>query len=380
MKIHHGGRFTDLPRRKYVDGEVAFVDLTDTNQCLDIGLRLLASDTDIDKILKYVHKQKIIYVYVEHDKSVVDHALNVDEVGPSKILRCQNGDGEDEAAGEEDEANDVGQSKEEDEGDDDDKDIKDMVDEEHIVDEVEVKMNGFKFEVETDAKESARRKGLRKLRKEEGNSTLKTSSFVRKEFTNRDLAKEMRQRDIRSRQKSGGINKRIAKGKKVNVHDKGKDKMVIKEEEDKLECPWVLYISKGDKGLDGAFMRGQYLGQLLIVVGVDANNGIYPVAYGIVESESSYSWTWFLTCLGDDLDLFSNSNFTFITDRQKGLLPVIAKLFPAAEHRYYVRHIHENMNMTWKGSEYKEMLWNHVTAYIVVDFNRRMDTLKGFKK
>lgn len=70
-------------------------------------------------------------------------------------------------------------------------------------------------------------------------------------------------------------------------------------------------------GLDGAFMKGQYVGQLITAVGVDANNGIYPVAYGIVESESKHSWTWFPTCLGDDLDLYSNSNFTFITDRQK---------------------------------------------------------------
>ncbi|GJT53648.1 receptor-like cytoplasmic kinase 176 [Tanacetum coccineum] len=70
-------------------------------------------------------------------------------------------------------------------------------------------------------------------------------------------------------------------------------------------------------GLDGAFMRGQYPGQMLTTVGVDANNGIYPIAYGIVESENQYSWTWFLTCLADDLDLFSNSNYTFITDRQK---------------------------------------------------------------
>ncbi|GJX22348.1 mutator type transposase [Tanacetum coccineum] len=71
-------------------------------------------------------------------------------------------------------------------------------------------------------------------------------------------------------------------------------------------------------GLDGAFMRGQYPGQMLTTVGVDANNGIYPIAYGIVKSENQYSWTWFLTCLADDLDLFSNSNYTFITDRQKG--------------------------------------------------------------
>ncbi|GKC14436.1 FAR1-related sequence 10, partial [Tanacetum coccineum] len=70
-------------------------------------------------------------------------------------------------------------------------------------------------------------------------------------------------------------------------------------------------------GLDSAFMRGQYLRHMLTAVGVDANNGIYQVAYGIVESKNQYSWTWFLICLADDFDLVSNSNFTFITDRQK---------------------------------------------------------------
>nr|GFA44303.1 hypothetical protein [Tanacetum cinerariifolium] len=69
--------------------------------------------------------------------------------------------------------------------------------------------------------------------------------------------------------------------------------------------------------LDGAFMRGQYLGQMLTAVGADANNGIYPIAYGIAESKNQYSWSWFLKCLGDDFDLYSNSNFTLITNRQK---------------------------------------------------------------
>ncbi|GJW53797.1 hypothetical protein Tco_0097882 [Tanacetum coccineum] len=64
----------------------------------------------------------------------------------------------------------------------------------------------------------------------------------------------------------------------------------------------------------------------------------------------------------------------------KGLLPAISKLFHAAKHRYCVRHMHENMNLTWKGSEYKEMLWNCATACTIVDFNRHMDTLKGFNK
>ena len=70
-------------------------------------------------------------------------------------------------------------------------------------------------------------------------------------------------------------------------------------------------------GLDGCFMKGKYPGQLLTAVGIDANHGTYPLAYAIVEAENMSAWCWFLTCLGDDLDLGPMSNFTFITDRQK---------------------------------------------------------------
>jgi hypothetical protein len=70
-------------------------------------------------------------------------------------------------------------------------------------------------------------------------------------------------------------------------------------------------------GLDGAFMKGPYPGQLLTAVGLDPNNGFYPLAYAIVEAENKNSWIWFLQCVQDDLGLASNSNFTFISDRQK---------------------------------------------------------------
>ncbi|GJR22314.1 heat stress transcription factor B-4-like protein [Tanacetum coccineum] len=37
-------------------------------------------------------------------------------------------------------------------------------------------------------------------------------------------------------------------------------------------------------GLDGAFMKGPFPGQVLAAVGLDSNNGIYPLAYALVEA------------------------------------------------------------------------------------------------
>ncbi|GKB44418.1 mutator type transposase [Tanacetum coccineum] len=94
--------------------------------------------------------------------------------------------------------------------------------------------------------------------------------------------------------------------------------------------------------------RGPYPGQLLTAVSVDPNNGIYPLAYGLVETENTESWTWFLTQLGDDLDLYRNSNFTFVSDMQKN------------------------------GTAYKELLWRAAKSTTVPDFQLAMEALKEF--
>ncbi|XP_022041722.1 uncharacterized protein LOC110944369 [Helianthus annuus] len=133
-------------------------------------------------------------------------------------------------------------------------------------------------------------------------------------------------------------------------------------------------------GLDGCFLKGPFPGQLLMAVGVDANNGIYPVAYAVVEAETMSSWTWFLKLLGQDFDIDANSYFCFISDRQKGLIPAVSKVFPRCEHRFCLRHIHENMKPRWKGELYKNLLWNCAAATTIQAFEKGMNTIKDEDK
>ena len=58
-------------------------------------------------------------------------------------------------------------------------------------------------------------------------------------------------------------------------------------------------------GIDCCHLKGKTEGQLLVAVGKDVNDNIFPVAYAIVEIENKSSWTWFLQCLLDDIGIWT---------------------------------------------------------------------------
>ncbi|GKB25100.1 mutator type transposase, partial [Tanacetum coccineum] len=143
-------------------------------------------------------------------------------------------------------------------------------------------------------------------------------------------------------------------------------------------------------GLDGAFMKVPYPGQLLTTVGLDGNNGIYPLAYAIVEKETTCSWTWFSECLGDDLGMTRESNFTFISDRQKGITITMTNVSPCTEHRKWeltsipcAHVIATNYNMALNGIQvgipeewvhkcYWLTTWKHAYTYTLGCLNRKV--------
>lgn len=94
--------------------------------------------------------------------------------------------------------------------------------------------------------------------------------------------------------------------------------------------------------LDGCHLKTKYGGILLTVVGIDPNDCIYPIAFGVVEVESLTTWTWFLQTLKEDLGIENTYPWTVMTDKQKGLIPAVSKVFPESEHRLCVRHLYSN--------------------------------------
>jgi len=70
-------------------------------------------------------------------------------------------------------------------------------------------------------------------------------------------------------------------------------------------------------GVDGTFMKGKVKGQLLVALGRDADNAIYPIAWGCVQVENIDNWVWFVRKLKDDLGLLDGDGFIMVSDRQK---------------------------------------------------------------
>nr|GEU33710.1 hypothetical protein [Tanacetum cinerariifolium] len=302
IKMRYAGRFTDCPNKHvegYEDDDDLVLHYKIPMKSLDIGLKPLDSFSDINNFLGYVNKHKMMYVYVEKVK---------------KTESSSNDEGEDD-------------SKSEDDGEDD---IDFIVPIQPNVNVTEDDLEVLDFDLlESDQDdENARSRGLRMLRKKHKSSGISKNFYIGKEFPNMDLAKER----IRAYATLNSMNEYVDKvqGSKRDTSRKGKarcnpDTIVKidvygKEDPEKTTRMFKrIYVclgalKRGFKeggrellGLDGAFIRGKYPGQMFTAVGVDANNGIYLVAYGIVESENQYSWTWFLKCLADDFDLFSLS-------------------------------------------------------------------------
>ncbi|XP_012841176.1 PREDICTED: uncharacterized protein LOC105961490 [Erythranthe guttata] len=49
--------------------------------------------------------------------------------------------------------------------------------------------------------------------------------------------------------------------------------------------------------IDGTFLKGKFGGILLSAVSKDANDGIFPIAFAIVNEENDDNWDWFLALL-----------------------------------------------------------------------------------
>ncbi|XP_015966742.1 uncharacterized protein LOC107490475 [Arachis duranensis] len=91
-------------------------------------------------------------------------------------------------------------------------------------------------------------------------------------------------------------------------------------------------------GLDDAFLKTQFGGQILSAVGQDANHHIYVIAWGLV--------------------------------------PAMQEVMPRVHHRFCVWYLWRNFNKNWKDLELRGLLWECARATTFQEFRDTMNKIK----
>ncbi|VVA39312.1 PREDICTED: LOC110722588 [Prunus dulcis] len=99
-------------------------------------------------------------------------------------------------------------------------------------------------------------------------------------------------------------------------------------------------------GLYGCHLKSPYGGQLLLAIGIDANNMTWVIVYAQVEMETKDSCIWFFQLLVKDIEL------------------ILCKT-----------HIHK-FSLVYKGKMLKDEMWRVAFATTVLEFRRAMEVLR----
>ncbi|XP_022849931.1 uncharacterized protein LOC111372026 [Olea europaea var. sylvestris] len=130
--------------------------------------------------------------------------------------------------------------------------------------------------------------------------------------------------------------------------------------------------------VDGAFLTSRMKGTLLIATSQDANFQIFPLAWGVVDSENDESWTWFfqkLRLITGDTD-----NLVIISDRAKCIKNGVRNVFRFAHHGNCTYHLQKNLKTNFPRCDVATLFRAASEAYTVTEFESYMAALCSKKE
>ncbi|WVZ50610.1 hypothetical protein U9M48_001849 [Paspalum notatum var. saurae] len=107
--------------------------------------------------------------------------------------------------------------------------------------------------------------------------------------------------------------------------------------------------------IDSTFLTGRFRGQLACAVAVDGHNWMYPVAVGVIDSETNENWSWFMHRLRDVIG--TPEGLAICTDAGAAVMEGVKEVFPTAEHRECMLHLVMNFKKRYTGKIFDDHLW-----------------------
>ena len=117
--------------------------------------------------------------------------------------------------------------------------------------------------------------------------------------------------------------------------------------------------------MDGTHLYGKYGGTLLMAIAQDGNSNILPIAFAVVEGETTGAWSFFFTNVRRHVA--PQEGILIISDRHAAIKAAINAEGsgwhpPLAHHVYCIRHIASNFAVVFKSKDAKRALINAAYA------------------
>ena len=130
--------------------------------------------------------------------------------------------------------------------------------------------------------------------------------------------------------------------------------------------------------IDGTHLYGKYKATLLIAMGCDGNNQLFPLAFSITEGDNTDSWGWFLACIRNRVT--QQTGICVISDKHPSIMEAMTDTHlgwatPSAYHRICMRHLASNFLTRFKDKLLKNLVCRAPLSSIECKFNKYMTTI-----
>ncbi|XP_068635264.1 uncharacterized protein [Aristolochia californica] len=139
-------------------------------------------------------------------------------------------------------------------------------------------------------------------------------------------------------------------------------------------CRPVIFLS-------GTSLKNRHQETLLSATSIDADNEMFPVAFGIVDTENEANWVWFLNELKQVVK--SDRCLTFISNRHEEVIKAVPKVFQDSYHAFCMNHVCHCFKLEVRGgfsSEVKDYmighLWQAAYATNISDFEKEINEIQ----
>ncbi|KAM3359771.1 hypothetical protein P3S68_019482 [Capsicum galapagoense] len=130
--------------------------------------------------------------------------------------------------------------------------------------------------------------------------------------------------------------------------------------------------------VDAIFLNSKYHGILMIAVSKDENNNIFPLAFGIADSENNEFYNWFINQLRNTIGVCEQ--LFILSDFHPAIENAIANVYPECQHGIYIYHMEKNLRKRYFSDVFLALFYNAATTYKRTKFYAFMDDIEKFDK